>query len=72
MADTTNKNKDIPASFRPRKVAKVQLGLPARLNDAELDDLAKISPADVIAAKALWNEYAPAPLKGLLDAEPEE
>lgn len=48
------------------------LGQPLDWTPAELDDLSKISPADVKAAVALWDETAPAPLKTLLDSLVEE
>ena len=38
--------------------------------DDELDDLAKIGPADVADAVAAWKRDAPPALRGLIDATP--
>ena len=39
-----------------------------RLSDAELEALAKITPADIERAKAAWEQSAPPAAKKLLDA----
>jgi hypothetical protein len=39
--------------------------------DAELDALSQITPADIDAAVAAFNQYAPPNAKGLLDAKPD-
>jgi hypothetical protein len=50
---------------------KKELGPPLSLTDEELDSMSQITPADIKAAVALWDENA-GPLKGLLQATPEE
>jgi hypothetical protein len=49
---------------------KKPLGTPLDLTDAELESLAEITPADIKAAAALWDEESG--LKGLLDSKPDE
>jgi hypothetical protein len=50
---------DIPRDPRPKPT------------DAELEALAQITPADIDAAIAAFNQYAPPNARGLLDAKPE-
>jgi hypothetical protein len=49
---------------------KVPLGKPLDLSDEDLDELAEITPADIVEAQSRWREDAPAEFKNLLDAEP--
>lgn len=51
---------------QPKK--KKPLGKPIHWNDKDLEALSAISPADLKAANALWQEEAPKPLKSLLQA----
>jgi hypothetical protein len=55
----------------PRKPKPVQIDLThgPDLSDEALDQLADVTPSDVIAATAMWDSKVPKPLKGLLDAE---
>jgi hypothetical protein len=46
---------------------KIPLGKPLELTDAELDELAKITPEDIKNARRLWIESVPDEIKGLLD-----
>ena len=39
-------------------------------SEAELEELAKITPSDVDRAQARWRKDAPAEFRDLLDAEP--
>lgn len=45
---------------------RVPLGKPLDLTDAELDELAKITPADIQRARELWKQAAPDKFKTLL------
>ena len=45
---------------------KIPLGKPLELTDAELDELAKVTPEDVAAARLLWIKANP-DLARLLD-----
>lgn len=61
------------AASQPNKAKKKQpLGAPISWSDSDLDSLARVTPTDVKAAAALWNNEAPKPLQGLLDAKVEE
>lgn len=53
---------------QPQKKRSVQLGQSIDWSDQDLDDLSKITPADLKAAEALWRQEAPKPLKSLLQA----
>lgn len=46
---------------------KVPLGKPLELTDAELDELAKVTPEDIQRARRLWIEAVDDEVKGLLD-----
>lgn len=48
---------------------KVPLGEPLDLTDAQLDQLAEVTPTDIEKAKVLWRTHAPEETKTLLDAE---
>jgi hypothetical protein len=48
---------------------KVALGKPLQLTDAELEELAKITPEDIREARKLWIESVDAELKHLLDVQ---
>ena len=48
----------------------VPIGEPLPLNDFDLDKEAEITGEDIAKAKKLWREFAPVPLKDLLDAIP--
>lgn len=54
------------------KKKKTPLGKNLDWSERDLQDLADISPADLLAAQALWEKDAPQPLKGLLKAKVEE
>jgi hypothetical protein len=47
---------------------KVKLGKPIRWTDEQLDQLSTITDADIEAAAAWWQAYAPRRLKNLLNA----
>ena len=47
----------------------VPLGKPLELTDEELDELAKVTPEDIQAARKLWIESVPDELKSLLDVK---
>lgn len=53
---------------QPKK-RRVPLGQPIAWSDKDLDALSAISPADLKAAQALWQQEAPRPLKTLLQAQ---
>jgi hypothetical protein len=42
------------------------------LSDAELDELARITPEDLERARQHWERFAPPELRGLLDAIPDD
>lgn len=46
----------------------VKLGQPIKWTDEQLDQLASIGPADIEAAAAWWQTYAPTRYKNLLNA----
>jgi hypothetical protein len=46
----------------------VPLGKPLELTDEELDEMSKITPEDIQAARKLWIESVPDEIKDLLDA----
>ena len=48
---------------------KVPLGLPLHLTDKQLEELSKVTPADIEKAKQLWRNTAPPEFETLLDAE---
>lgn len=54
-----------------RPIEPKRLGPPLDLTPEELDQATEVTPVDVAAARALWM-HAPAPLAGLLDAQPED
>ena len=43
-----------------------------KLTDAELDQLATVTPGDVDAAVAAFNQHCPPSARGLLDAKEED
>jgi hypothetical protein len=43
-----------------------------QLSDAELDELARITPADIEAARQRWERTASPEFRALLDAQPGE
>ena len=45
------------------------VGRAIRWTEADLDRLARVTPEDVAAAKAMFDRLAPPKLRGLLDAE---
>jgi hypothetical protein len=47
----------------------VPLGKPLHLTDKQLDELSKVTPADIEKAKQLWRNTAPPAFETLLDAE---
>lgn len=51
---------------------RVPLGEALDLSDEDLDDLSQISPQDIAEAQGAWRKDAPAPLRDLLDATPED
>lgn len=53
-----------------RRIKRRRRAVPKPLTDADLDQLAEITPADVQGAKALWDRYASPEFRGLLDAKP--
>lgn len=48
------------------------LGPPIRWDDADLDTLSAITPADAKAADVLWERDCPPALRGLFTAQPSE
>jgi hypothetical protein len=54
----------------PKK--RVPLGRPLRHTEKQLEELAKVTPADIERAQILWQKYAPRKYKNLLDAQPVE
>ena len=48
---------------------KIPLGKPIHLSDMDLDELSKVTPADIEKAKQLWRNTAPPEFETLLDAE---
>jgi hypothetical protein len=55
-----------PGSAQARRAAL--LAKPV-LTDADLDELATITPEDLVAAAEWWRQNAPKKFKGLLDAK---
>ena len=53
----------------PQNKKRVPLGKPLNLTDTMLDELSKVSEADIAKADELWRNSAPAKFKTLLDAE---
>ena len=51
---------------------KRPIGQPLNLTPEQLDQAAEVTPVDVAQARSLWREHAPAPLKSLLDAVPDQ
>lgn len=49
--------------------AHTNLGPALDLTPEQLDQVAVVTPLDIVQARALWLQHAPAPLVGLLDAE---
>lgn len=47
----------------------IPLGKLLQLTDDQLDDLSKVTPADIEKAKVFWRNNAPAEFKSLLDAQ---
>jgi hypothetical protein len=60
------------AQINQKNKQKRPLGEPFDLTSDELEAMSQITPADVKAAVALWNENAPKEFKGLLSSEPDE
>lgn len=56
----------------PDPIKKVPLGKPLPLTDEWLDELAQVTPADILKAQAFWRAHAPEEFKDLLDAQTEE
>ncbi len=48
---------------------KVPLGKPLKFTPEQLDELAKVTPTDIVKAQELWRSSAPKEFKTLLDAE---
>lgn len=44
---------------------------PLPLSDEDLDDLAEVTPPDILRARQAWRRHAPPGRKDLLDAESE-
>lgn len=61
----------MPEKPKPIKPKRTK-GKPLPLTDEELDAMSEITPADIAGAKALWDEFAPPDMRGLLDAKPED
>jgi hypothetical protein len=60
------------AKQQPKAQTKKPLGDPIEWSDSDLDALADISDADLLAADALWQAQAPTPVKNLLKAKVQE
>lgn len=54
---------------RPQRPTE-SLGPPLVLTLEQIDQTAEVTPVDVASARGLWGQHAPAPLAGLLDAQP--
>lgn len=48
---------------------KIPIGKPLDLTDEQLDELAEVTPADIVRAKVFWRTHAPEEFEDLLDAE---
>lgn len=59
-----------PAKKGPKKLPPQQVRRRRKLTEAELDQLAEITPEDIEDAKASWRRNAPPEFRDLLDAAP--
>ena len=48
---------------------KIPLGQPLQLTEQQLDELSKVTPADIAKAQVFWRMHAPDKFETLLDAE---
>jgi hypothetical protein len=48
---------------------KVPLGKPLKFTPEQLDELAKVTPTDILKAQEAWRNAAPKKFKTLLDAQ---
>jgi hypothetical protein len=51
----------------PKK--RVPLGQPLQLTEKQLDELSKVTPADIAKAQVFWRARAPKKYTSLLDAQ---
>lgn len=48
---------------------RVPLGKPLKLTPEQLDEMSKVTPADIVKAQQFWRQNAPKEFETLLDAQ---